>query len=336
MTLDFVPIWITILAVGIFMYVALDGFGLGVGILSRYAPSAKDRDTMIRSIAPVWSGNETWLILGGVGLLAAFPLAFAVIVPALYFPILTMLIGLIFRGVAFEFRSVPRARVALWNAGFHWGSVLAAFSQGVMLGNFVEGFAVQGRSFAGGSFDCVRPFALVSGVALVFGYGLLGAGWLVLKTEGELQSWARRQGRLMFVAVLAFIAVVTALMLVWHEHVVARWLTWPNMALLWPVPAASALSAYWLWRALGRGGDAQPFIATVLLFATSYLGLAISIWPMIVPYQITLWDAAASPKSQAFLLVGTLLLLPIILMYSAWSYWVFRGKVRADIGYGGH
>jgi cytochrome d ubiquinol oxidase subunit II len=336
MTLDFVPVWITILAIGIFLYVSLDGFGLGVGILSRYAPSADDLTLMIRSIAPVWSGNETRLILGGVGLFAAFPLAFAVIMPALYFPVLMMLTGLIFRGVAFEYRIVPGSQTWFWNAGFHWGSVLAAFSQGIMLGAFVEGFSVSGRAFSGSSLDWLHPFPLVSGVALVFGYGLLGAGWLVLKTEGELQSWARQQGRRMFLGVLAFIVIVTVLMLVGHRQVVTRWLTWPNIAILWPVPAGTVMCAYWVWRAFEHGDDAQPFIATILLFGISYLGLAISFWPMIVPYEISLWDAAASPKSQAFLLVGTLLLLPIILGYSAWSYWVFRGKVRADIGYGTH
>jgi cytochrome d ubiquinol oxidase subunit II len=334
--LDFVPIWITIIALGIFLYVALDGFGLGVGILSRHALNADDLNMMIRSIAPVWSGNETWLILGAVGLLAAFPLAFAVIVPALYFPILMMLMGLIFRGVAFEYRIVPGARMWFWNAGFHWGSVLAAFSQGIMLGQFVQGFNVSGRAFVGQSFDWFQPFPLVAGAALVFGYGLLGAGWLVMKTEGELQSWARRQGRRMFLGVVAFIAIITLLMLVWHPQVMTRWLTWPNIAFLWPVPAATALCAFWVWRALGRSNDAQPFIATILMFLMSYIGLAISFWPMIVPYQISIWDAAASPKSQAFLLVGTLLLLPIILTYSGWSYWVFRGKVRADVGYGSH
>jgi len=333
---DFVPVWIAVLAVGVFLYVVLDGFDLGVGILSRFAPTDADRSTMIRSVAPVWDGNETWLILGGVALLAAFPLAFAVIVPALYFPVLMMLVGLIFRGVAFEFRTVPGKGAAFWDRAFHWGSILAAFSQGVMLGCFVLGFEVRGRAYAGGSFDWIRPFPLVSGVALVFGYGLLGAGWLILKTEGELQAWARRQGRRMFVAVAAFIAVITLLMLVWHPQVTARWLSWPGMLYLWPVPAATAACAWWVWRALSGPAEAQPFIATLLLFAVSYLGLAISLWPMIVPYEITLWDAAAAPKSQAFLLVGTLFLLPVILTYTGWSYWVFRGKVRADIGYGAH
>jgi cytochrome bd ubiquinol oxidase subunit II len=334
--IDFVPVWLVILAIGIFLYVVLDGFDLGIGILSRLAPSDHDRNLMVQSVAPVWDGNETWLILGGVVLLAAFPLAFAIIVPALYFPILLMLVGLIFRGVAFEYRTVPSDWQRFWDHAFSWGSALAAFAQGVMLGNFVEGFNVSGRAFAGGSFDWVRPFPLVAGMALVFGYALLGAGWLILKTEGDLQSWARRQGLRMFVVVVAFIVLVTVLMLAWHPQVVDRWLSWPNIAFLWPIPAASALCAYWVWRALRGGGDAQPFIATLALFLMSYIGLAISMWPTIVPYQVGIWEAAASPSTQAFMLVGTLFLLPIILIYIGWSYWVFRGKVRADIGYGHH
>lgn len=334
--IDFVPIWIIILAVGIFLYVVLDGFDLGIGILSRYAPSPEGRDLMIHSVAPVWDGNETWLILGAMGLFAAFPLAFAIIIPALYFPVLAMLIGLIFRGVAFEYRTIPGPWQGLWNAGFHWGSVVAAFAQGVMLGSFIQGFEVTGRAFSGTSWDWVRPFPLVSGLALIFGYGLLGSGWLVLKTEGALQSWARRQGGRMVVGVVAFIAIVTGLMLLWNPQVVDRWLTWPNIAFLWPVPAATALSAFWVWRAFRKGRDAEPFIATLVLFLVSYLGLAISFWPMIVPYRITLWEAAASPSTQAFLLVGSLFLIPIILIYTAFSYWVFRGKVRGDVGYGMH
>lgn len=330
----FTLIWIAIIGVGIFLYVVLDGFDLGVGILSRFAPSKADRELMIASVSPFWDGNETWLILGAVGLMAAFPMAFAIIVPALYFPILAMLVGLMFRGVAFEYRSVPGAHVDLWDIAFCGGSVLAAFSQGVMLGMFVEGFTVTGRAFTGSSFDWVAPFPLLSGAALIFGYALLGAGWLVMKTEGKLQTWARRMGRLALAVVLVFIAVVTLVMLVHQPQVFGRWLRFPNVLFLWPVPLGTALAAFWAWRSLGGSGDAQPFLATVALFGTAFLGLAISLWPMIVPTSVDLWTAAASPSSQAFLLVGTVILLPVILAYSAWSYWVFRGKVRADSGYG--
>ena len=330
----FTLIWITIIAVGIFLYVVLDGFDLGVGILSRAAPSTAERETMIASISPFWDGNETWLILGAVGLLAAFPMAFAIIVPALYFPVLMMLVGLMFRGVAFEYRTVPSVLSPVWDHGFFAGSVLAAFSQGVMLGMFVEGFTVTGRTFSGTSFDWVAPFPLISGLALVVGYALLGAGWLVLKTEGALQAWAREQGRRMLTAVLAFIVIVSLYMFVRQPQVIDRWISLPNILLLWPVPLGTALAALWAWRSFGGTPEAQPFIATVVMFGMSFLGLAISLWPMIVPAKVDLWTASASPESQAFLLVGTAVLLPVVLSYSAWSYWVFRGKVRAGSGYG--
>ena len=330
----FTLIWITIIAVGIFMYVVLDGFDLGVGILSRAAPSTAERDLMIASVSPFWDGNETWLILGAVGLLAAFPMAFAIIVPALYFPVLMMLVGLMFRGVAFEYRTVPSALSPIWDRGFFAGSVLAAFSQGVMLGMFVEGFTVTGRVFSGSSFDWVAPFPLLSGVALVFGYALLGAGWLVLKTEGGLQDWARAMGRRMLGLVLAFIVIVSLYMLFHQPRVIGRWISFPNILLLWPVPLGTALAAAGAWRGFGGTHEIQPFLATVAMFGMSFLGLAISLWPMIVPATVDLWTASASPNSQAFLLVGTAVLLPVVLAYTAWSYWVFRGKVRADSGYG--
>ncbi len=315
----FTLIWITIIAVGIFLYVVLDGFDLGVGILSRNAPSSAERETMIASISPFWDGNETWLILGAVGLLAAFPMAFAIIVPALYFPVLMMLVGLMFRGVAFEYRTVPSGLSHLWDHGFFAGSVLAAFSQGVMLGMFVEGFTVTGRTFSGSSFDWVAPFPLISGIALVFGYALLGAGWLVLKTEGALQDWARRMGRTMLIFVLGFIVIVSLYMLIHQPQVIGRWVGFPNIFLLWPVPLGTALAAFWAWRSFGNTHDAQPFIATVVMFGISFLGLAISLWPMIVPASVDLWTAAASPNSQAFLLVGTVVLLPVVLAYTTWS-----------------
>jgi cytochrome d ubiquinol oxidase subunit II len=333
MHIDLVPVWTAILAFGVFMYVFLDGFDLGVGILSPFARDDAARTLMMNSVAPVWDGNETWLILGGVGLLAAFPLAFSVVIPALYFPVLLMLLGLIFRGVAFEFRlKTTRAR-HWWDRSFFLGSTIATFFQGVVLGDFVEGFAVTGRHFAGGSFDWVKPFPLATGVGLLFGYGLLGATWLVLKTEGELQAQSRRQARLCLVGVLAFIAMVSIWTPFINPGVTRRWFGWPNIVLLAPVPIVTAWIAYVLRRSLDGGGEAVPFVAALGLFAMCYLGLGISLYPYVVPYSVTLWDAAASPGSQAFLLVGTLFLLPIVLTYTGWSYYVFRGKVRAELGY---
>ncbi len=331
--LDLVPVWTFILGLGVFLYVLLDGFDLGVGMLYGLAPDATSRNLVINSIAPVWDGNETWLILGGVGLMAAFPLAFSIIVPALYFPILLMLLSLIFRGVAFELRFKDAPRRTFWDYAFCIGSALATFAQGVMLGAFIQGFRVSGRHFVGTSFDWVTPFALAAGVALLFGYGLLGAGWLIIKTEGSLQQWARRHGQWCLIGVMIAIGVVSLWTPLMNEHVAGRWFSWPNIAFLWPVPIITLAIGWWGWRALAGPQETSPFIAAIGLFIMGYLGLVISLWPMIVPFHYTLWEAASSESTQAFLLVGTVALLPVILMYTAWSYWVFRGKVRADIGY---
>jgi len=332
-TFDLVPIWTVILGAGVLFYVLLDGFDLGVGILFGFAHDTASRNLIMNSIAPVWDGNETWLILGGVGLLAAFPLAFAIIIPAVYFPVLIMLLALVFRGVAFEFRYRDAERKSFWDHGFTYGSTIATFAQGIVLGAFIQGFKVAGRHFVGSSFDCFTPFSLLTGVALVFGYALLGAGWLVMKTEGELQAMARRLGRYALIGVFVAIGIVSLWTPLVDPVIAHRWFTWPNLAFLAPVPIVTALLAAFVWRAFGRGGDAAPFVGAAGLFLVSYLGIAISLWPMIVPHKYTLWQAASSESTQAFLLIGTLFLLPVILLYTAWSYWVFRGKVRADIGY---
>ncbi|HEY5237810.1 MAG TPA: cytochrome d ubiquinol oxidase subunit II [Rhizomicrobium sp.] len=333
MIFDFVPIWTIILGTGVFLYVLLDGFDLGVGILYGFAPDREARNLLMNSIAPVWDGNETWLVLGGVGLLAAFPLAFAIIIPAVYFPILVMLLALIFRGVAFEFRFRDAEHVTFWDRAFHYGSATATFAQGVVLGAFIQGFKVDGRHFAGHSFDCITPFSLLTGVALVFGYGLLGAGWLILKTEGALQDRARAHGRWCFAGVLIAVGIVSLWTPFMDADIARRWFSWPNIAFLSPVPLITAIIAFVEWRALNNRSEAAPFAAAVGLFTMSYLGIAISLWPFIVPHHYTLWQAASAPATQTFLLLGTLFLLPVVLMYTGWSYWVFRGKVRADIGY---
>jgi cytochrome d ubiquinol oxidase subunit II len=330
---DFVPIWTLILGAGIFFYVLLDGFDLGVGMLHGFQPDTESRTLVMNSIAPVWDGNETWLVLGGVGLLAAFPLAFAIIIPALYFPILVMLLALVFRGVAFEFRYRDAPHRTFWDHGFCYGSAIATLAQGTMLGAFIQGFEVDGRHFAGGAFDFLTPFSLLTGAALVFGYGLLGAGWLVLKTEGAIQARARRHGKVCLAAVLAAILAVSIWTPLMHDGIAQRWFSWPNILLLSPVPVATALAGFGVWRALSGRSDAGAFIGAVCLFALAYGGIAISLWPMIVPHHYTLWQAASSERTQAFLLIGTLFLLPVIFAYTGWSYWVFRGKVRGDIGY---
>ncbi len=331
--LDLVPIWTTILALGVFFYVALDGFDLGVGMLYNFAPDRNARDLVMNSIAPIWDGNETWLILGSVGLLAAFPVAFAIIIPAVYFPVLLMLLALIFRGLSFEFRYRDAEHRTFWDHGFAAGSALAAFAQGVVLGAFIQGFNVQGRQFVGGSFDCFTPFSVFAGVALMFGYALLGSGWLIIKTEGALQDWARALGRRCLIGTVIGVGIVSLWTPYIDAHIAERWFSWPNIAYLAPVPLITAGLIWYVWRSLNDRSEFGPFLGALGLFVMSYIGIAISLWPMIVPGHFTLQQAAASPSTQAFLLIGTLFLLPVILVYTAWSYWVFRGKVRSDIGY---
>ncbi len=334
MHLDLVPLWAGILSLAVLMYVLLDGFDLGVGILFLFHQNEADRHLMMTSVAPVWDFNETWLILGGGGLLAVFPLAFAVIMPALYFPILVMLLGLLFRGVAFEFRDVPGARKWVWNGAFGFGSLIAAFAQGVVLGNFIQGFPVSGRVFSGTSWDWIAPFPLLTGLGLVVGYSLLGATWLYMKTEDDLQQWARQKSRWGLLGILLFIVMISVWTPLMDARTAARWFSFPNLLFFSPVPILTALLAWLLWLALRRERHVLPFICAMGLFFLAYTGLIISLWPYVAPPSITLRDAAAAPMAQEFLMVGTLFLLPVILLYVFWSYWVFRGKVRSDIGYG--
>jgi len=254
--------------------------------------------------------------------------------PAVYFPILVMLLALIFRGVAFEFRFRDVDHRTFWDHAFGYGSAIATFAQGVVLGAFIQGFQVEGRHFTGGSFDCFTPFSLFTGLALLCGYGLLGAGWLILKTEGELQTASRRHARICFLATLVAVGIVSLWTPLMDKDIAHRWFAWPNIAFLAPVPLLTALFGILEWRAIAdRRSELSPFLYAVLLFSLSYLGIAISLFPMIVPHHYSLWQAASSPDTQIFLGVGTLFLLPVILVYTGWSYWVFRGKVRADTGY---
>jgi cytochrome d ubiquinol oxidase subunit II len=326
-------IWAAIAAGGVFMYVLMDGFDLGVGILFPWAHGEEDRDLMMNSVAPIWDGNETWLVLGGVILMAAFPAAFAIILPALYLPITFMVMGLIFRGVAFEFRFKAHSSKWLWTVAFAGGSLFATFFQGVVLGTFVQGFPLAGGHYAGGAFHWLSPFSLMTGVALVFGYGLIGAGWLVMKTEGPLQAWARRTMGRLLLAVLVFMAVVSLWVPLLDQAISQRWFTWPNIAYFAPVPILVVLFAWRLWLSLQRGSDYGPFLYTMALFVLGYTGLAISLFPKLVPPDLTIWDVAAPASSQLFLLVGVLFLIPVILVYTTYSYWVFRGKVRPGEGY---
>lgn len=324
-------VWTGIVGFAVIMYVVLDGFDLGIGILFPFAPRDEDRDIMMGSVAPIWDFNETWLILGGAGLFAAFPLAYALLLPALYLPFLAMLLALIFRGVAFEFRFKARRSRFLWDRAFNLGSFTAAFAQGLVLGSFVQGIPVADRQFIGGPWDWLTPFSLLCGCALVCGYGLLGATWTIWRTEGELQAWARRAGKRLMLGVLVFIGLVSLWTPFLGDTIAARWFSWPNILILSPVPLVTAGFAVLLWRTLGdERFHVRPFGLAIALFIISYGGLAISLWPHIVPPSVTLWDAASPPETQVFLLVGLAFLLPTILVYTAYSYWVFRGKVTGD------
>jgi cytochrome bd ubiquinol oxidase subunit II len=326
-------IWAALIGTAVALYVILDGFDLGIGILFPFAGNERERDQMMNSVAPFWDGNETWLVLGGGGLLAAFPRAYAVIMPALYLPVIIMLLALVFRGVAFEFRWIANTSKAYWNFAFAAGSTLAALSQGIILGSLVQGIKVENGAFAGGAFDWATPFALACGLGVVAGYALLGAAWLVMKTEGPVAERSRIQAKALLLAVLAFMGVVSLWTPLAFERIAARWFSTPNIYFLWPVPLLTALTALMAWRWLEQGREVPPFLASIVMFLFGYLGLVISTYPYLVPPSLTVWQTAAAPASQIFLLLGTIALLPIILGYYGFIYWLFRGKLREGEGY---
>jgi cytochrome d ubiquinol oxidase subunit II len=302
-------IWAAVIGTAVALYVILDGFDLGTGILFPFARTERERDQMMNSIAPFWDGNETWLVLGGGGLWVAFPRAYAVVMPALYLPVIVMLLALVFRGVSFEFRAVA------------------------ILGGLIQGIKVENGVFAGGPFDWATPFACLCGLGVVTGYALLGATWLAMKTEGEVAERARLQAKALLIGVLAFMGVVSIWTPLAFERIAARWFSTPNIFFLWPVPLLTAFVALMAWRWLEERRDVLPFLASIAMFLLGYLGLVISAYPYLVPPALTIWQAAAAPASQLFMLVGTLILLPIILGYVVFVYWVFRGKVREGEGY---
>jgi cytochrome bd ubiquinol oxidase subunit II len=288
---------------------------------------------MIGTIAPFWDGNETWLVLGGGGLWVAFPRAYGAIMSALYLPVIVMLLALVFRGVAFEFRSVAQTSKRYWNFAFAGGSSLAAICQGVILGGLIQGIDVKDGAFAGGAFDWATPFALMCGLGVLAGYGLLGATWLVMKTDGEVAARAKQHAKLLLLGVLGFMAIVSLWTPLAFERIAARWFVTPNIYYLWPVPALTAVTAFALWRWLEAGREIPPFLAAIALFLFGYAGIVISVFPYLVPWSLTIWDTAAAPASQRFMLIGTLGLLPIIIGYFVFVFWIFRGKVRHGEGY---
>ncbi len=328
-------IWAGLIAFAVLAYVVLDGFDLGVGILFAAERGSEDRDTMVNTIAPMWDGNETWLVLGGAGLFAVFPLAYAVIMPALYPVILGMLFALIFRGVAFEFRFRAETKLGrkLWDLSFFGGSTLAALCQGLALGGLMQGIHVVDRQYAGGWWDWLTPFTVLTGVAVVVGYAWLGACWLIWRTEGSLQQRARKQATVLAWAMLALIVAVSLWTPFLDPAFARRWFHWPGIALTSPVPALVALIAVAFHAGIARKHDLTPFLCALGIFALCFAGLGISFYPHIVPPGITIWQAAAPRASQVFILVGAVVLTPLILCYSGLSYWVFRGKVQAGAHY---
>lgn len=325
--------WAMLLATAIFIYVTLDGFDLGIGILYPFFPERSERDLLMNSVAPVWDGNETWLVLGGGGLFAAFPLAYSIIMPALYPPVIAMLLALVFRGVAFEFRW----RTERWKKGWDWafigGSTMAAFAQGVILGALLHGIHVEGRAYAGGWLDWLSPFSVICGAAVVVGYGLLGATWLNLKLEGEVQERARAIAWNCAVLTVAFIVIVSLFTPYLAVGYYERWFTFPNIIYVAPVPIVVAGLTYALFRTLQRGRDLWPFLIALMLFLVTFIGLGISMWPYVIPPSVTIFDAAAPYSSQLLMFVGAAVMVPIILGYTAYAYWVFRGKLDPAKGY---
>ncbi|HCR3446517.1 TPA: cytochrome d ubiquinol oxidase subunit II [Citrobacter werkmanii] len=335
MDIDITVIWFIIIVFATLMYIVMDGFDLGIGMLFSIVHAPGERDVMVNSVAPVWDGNETWLVLGGAGLFGAFPLAYAVIADALAIPLTMMLIGLIFRGVAFEFRfkATPSHRL-FWDYAFAGGSLLATVSQGIVVGAVINGFDIADRRFAGSALDWLTPFNVFCGLGLVAAYLLLGSTWLIMKSDGALQERMRKLTRYVLLALLAVIAVVSIWTPLNWQYIAERWFTLPNFYWFVPVPILVTILSLWIWRlSSDNTSHARPFILTLGLIFLGFSGLGISLWPYIIPPHVTLWDAAAPPASQMFMLVGTLIIIPVILMYTAWSYYVFRGKVSDGEGY---
>jgi cytochrome d ubiquinol oxidase subunit II len=340
MSLDLPLIWAGLIAIAVLLYVMLDGFDLGVGILFPFAASPAERDTMMATVAPVWDGNETWLVLGGGGLFAAFPFAYAALLPALYIPIILMLLALILRGVAFEFRLHGRVRGRrFWTVAFTAGSLTATFAQGLVLGGFIQGVKLHGLTFAGGPFDWLTPYSLLVAVGLVAGYALIGACWLIWRTGDALHERARRWAWIALGAVAVLLAAVSLGTLSVHAQVAERW-GWNGghfdlgkLAKLSPIPLLGAAGLAVTAAGLRRRAHGWPFAGAIAVFLSGYLGLAAGFFPDIVPYAMDFRQAANADNALGLILVGAAILLPAIIGYSIWVYWIFRGKVGADAGY---
>jgi cytochrome d ubiquinol oxidase subunit II len=334
MGVDLALIWAVIILFSIMMYVIMDGFDLGIGILYPFFKSKEERDVMMNTVAPVWDGNETWLVLGGAGLMAAFPLAYSVVLSACYLPLILMLVGLVFRGVAFEFRFKAREHERhFWDKAFIGGSIAATFFQGVTLGAYIQGIPVAERAYAGGPLDWLSAFSVFTGFGLVAAYALLGCTWLIMKTHGPLQQRAFAVSRGLVWLLLAVIAVISIWTPLSDPAIARRWFSFPNLLWFSPVPLLVGVAAYFLLRTLKNQRQVWPFLCTLALVFLGYSGLGISLWPHIIPPSITIWQASSPPQSQGFALIGSLLIIPVILMYTVWAYYVFRGKVKTGESY---
>ncbi|MES1989670.1 MAG: cytochrome d ubiquinol oxidase subunit II [Pseudomonadota bacterium] len=325
-----------VIAAGILIYVVLDGFDLGVGILFPFAPDDKARDVMMNSVAPVWDGNETWLILGGGGLLVFFPVAYSTALPAFYLPVMGLLFALIFRGVAFEFRHSAHTSKYLWDRAFFGGSLVATFAQGVLAGALIQGVTIVDHRFAGGMFDWLSPFSILTGLGLVAGYGLLGATWIVMKGEGETQAWARRAALVLGGALLVAMVAVSVMTPLLQPAIAGRWFGGINALLLAPIPAMTALNAALLYYGILSNGERLPFFSAIGLFVWGYIGLGVSMYPNIVPPSLSIWEAAAPRSSMVFALIGVAITLPMVLGYTWYAYSVFKGKASEHGGYAKH
>jgi cytochrome d ubiquinol oxidase subunit II len=324
--------WATIISLIIMMYVLLDGFDLGVGILFPWIKSSEYRDIMMSTVVPVWDGNETWLVFGAAALYAAFPIAYGILLPTLYMPIMILLVALIFRGVAFEFRFKAQKSQFIWDIAFAAGSILAAFTQGIILGTFVKGYGNH-LPLSHSAYHWFTPFTIFTGVAVVCGYALLGATWLIIKTDGVLQERMFKAAKVLLVVVAFFLVSVSIWTPIVEPQVMHRLFSLPNFYYLSPLPILTILIVFYNLYCLYKRKERHPFILTISLFVLSYTGFCISAWPYIIPHVLPVWEAAAPPSTLKFILVGAAIILPILLIYTLYSYHVFRGKVKTVIHY---
>ncbi|MFU8925038.1 cytochrome d ubiquinol oxidase subunit II [Acinetobacter puyangensis] len=332
--IDLSLVWVAIIGLGVLIYVILDGFDLGIGILFPFIKNSDERDVMMNTVAPVWDGNETWMVLGGASLYAAFPLVYSTVLSALYLPITLMVVALIFRGVAFEFRFKANRTKYLWDHAFIWGSILSSLLQGILLGAFIQGIETTNGIFSGHSMDWLTPFSILTGFGVLVMYAALGCGWLILKTEKNLQHCMfQLMPKLIWVLLIVF-AGISLYTPMTHPEIATRWFSMPNLLYFSPVPILVIAFVILILRACKKQNDFKPFIYTLALVFLAFTGFVISLYPHIIPPSVTIWEAAAPRSSQMFALIGALILIPIIIAYTILSYWVFRDKVRlGDEGY---